>query len=362
MARNRMVKPEFWSDERIGMLSHTARLLFIGMWNFADDEGKISANSVYLKSSIFPYDDIEIISSLEELESRLLICKYIANRSEFYFIYNFLKHQRIDRPNESRIPNPLIKDDNVRKFYFDLVDGICPDCGRELLLKESPTVPNSYESDNNFDWTTTLNGKDSRVLSIDHIQSLADGGNNHPLNLRAVCISCNKKKGKKTLKRQILLDDNSANSSRIVGDDSALKISKDKLSKNEDNKNEKATHPLQIFILNDLPTVSKLKDQLTENQAEKLASDFEDATIKEVLTAMENYKPLLTKYKSVNLTLRNWINIRNQRMNEKLIKEKKGNGEQNNTTVRKFAKGATSAKDINAGLDKAFGKDTVGAG
>lgn len=47
---------------------------------------------------------------------------------------------------------------------------------------------------------------------------------------------------------------------------------------------------------------------------------------------------------------------------EKLIKEKNGNGKQDNVTVRKFAKGATSAKDINAGLDKAFGKNTTGTG
>ena len=44
MARNRIIKPEFWADAKIGRLSFGARLLYIAMWNFADDYGIISAS------------------------------------------------------------------------------------------------------------------------------------------------------------------------------------------------------------------------------------------------------------------------------------------------------------------------------
>ncbi len=84
----------------------------------------------------------------------------------------------------------------------------------------------------------------------------------------------------------------------------------DSNSLSKEKEKEKEKDPLQLYIFKELPTVSKLKDQLTKEQSEKLISEFDENLVKEILVAMENYKPLLTKYKSVNLTLRNWIKIR----------------------------------------------------
>jgi hypothetical protein len=41
MARIRTIKPEFWTDEKIVECSFEARLMFIGMFNFADDKGNL---------------------------------------------------------------------------------------------------------------------------------------------------------------------------------------------------------------------------------------------------------------------------------------------------------------------------------
>lgn len=96
--------------------------------------------------------------------------------------------------------------------------------------------------------------------------------------------------------------------------------SKVKESKGEDtnvSKSEKKeisiTHPLQIFVRDNFPTVSKLKNQLTEKECGKLTADYSKTEIKEILEQMENYKPLLTKSQSVNLTIRNWINRERKR-------------------------------------------------
>ena len=70
------------------------------------------------------------------------------------------------------------------------------------------------------------------------------------------------------------------------------------------------THPLQKFILDNLPTVSKLELQLTNEQCEKLISEFKKDAIKDILESMENSKQLTKKYKSVNLTIRQWIKTR----------------------------------------------------
>jgi DNA replication protein DnaD len=84
-----------------------------------------------------------------------------------------------------------------------------------------------------------------------------------------------------------------------------------KYNNDNNDKNDKNsinnTHPLQIWIEENLQSVRKLSSQLTEKQIEELLKEYSIEKIKDILGAMENYKPLLTKYKSVNLTLRNWI-------------------------------------------------------
>ena len=56
MARSRIIKPEFWSDEKLAKLSLQARLLYIGLWNTSDDAGTTQGHPLWLKSQIFPYD------------------------------------------------------------------------------------------------------------------------------------------------------------------------------------------------------------------------------------------------------------------------------------------------------------------
>lgn len=101
MARIRTIKPEFWTSEQIMECSTTARLLFIGMWNFCDDAGRHPASSKTLKAEVFPGDDItsdEVGVMLDELEANGLIERYeVAERQ--YFQVTGWHHQKIDRPN-----------------------------------------------------------------------------------------------------------------------------------------------------------------------------------------------------------------------------------------------------------------------
>jgi uncharacterized protein YdaU (DUF1376 family) len=70
------------------------------------------------------------------------------------------------------------------------------------------------------------------------------------------------------------------------------------------------THPLQVFIRDNCPQVSKLKKQITAEECEKLLSKFNNTEIADTLVAMENFKQLTSKYVSVYLTLNNWLNRR----------------------------------------------------
>jgi hypothetical protein len=102
MARNRMITPEFWEDEKIGKLSVYAKLFFIGMWNFADDKGYIRNNPIVLKAKIFPYENIEN-SKIEMLVNELLSLKILEEKNRILKIKNFLKHQKIKNPSEKSL-------------------------------------------------------------------------------------------------------------------------------------------------------------------------------------------------------------------------------------------------------------------
>jgi hypothetical protein len=105
MARKRIIDPEFWSDEEIGQWSYAARLFYIGLWNFADDSGRFKAHNDLLKAQIFPYEKkIDIDKLKKELNHK--IQWYEVEGLQYGYIRNFLKHQRIDRPTDSKLPEP----------------------------------------------------------------------------------------------------------------------------------------------------------------------------------------------------------------------------------------------------------------
>lgn len=108
MARIRSIKPEFPQSEDIGKLSRDARLLFIQLWTIADDFGKARAASRMLASLLFPYDDDApslIDGWLSELERGEHIRRYNVDGSQYLEIANWLKHQKIDHPTPSRLPD-----------------------------------------------------------------------------------------------------------------------------------------------------------------------------------------------------------------------------------------------------------------
>ena len=104
MARIRTIKPEFWTDEKIIQLSPFARLLFLGMWNYADDHGGIESSEPQLKMRILPADPVDVHDLLKELLAHGLLIEYSVNDARYYHIKNFPKHQKINRPSNPRVP------------------------------------------------------------------------------------------------------------------------------------------------------------------------------------------------------------------------------------------------------------------
>lgn len=105
--RIRSIKPEFPQSESMGRVSRDARLAFILMWTRSDDAGRLRGNSRMLASYLFPYDDDApslIDAWIAELVREQCIDLYAVGGATYVQVRNWLKHQRIDKPSESKLP------------------------------------------------------------------------------------------------------------------------------------------------------------------------------------------------------------------------------------------------------------------
>lgn len=108
MSRIRTVKPEFWTSEQVMECSPLARLAFIGMWNFCDDNGVHPASCKTLKAEVFPGDDLtaaDVQTLVNELLQQRLLVEFHAESRRWWFVTGW-HHQLINRPSKSRYPLP----------------------------------------------------------------------------------------------------------------------------------------------------------------------------------------------------------------------------------------------------------------
>lgn len=113
MARRRMIDPNFWGSPDVSKLSHFDRLVLIGLISNADDYGKGFSAPAYVRSTIFPYEDIQtkkITTALGNIQSYCEISFYEINGGQFYKFNNWGKWQSVDKPYPSKIPEPFATD------------------------------------------------------------------------------------------------------------------------------------------------------------------------------------------------------------------------------------------------------------
>ena len=154
MARIRTIKPKFWDDIKIGRISRDARLLYIGMWTFCDDLGVIIAEPIWLKSKIFPYDQIQI-QQFEKICSELLRNGFISlfsyNDEKFYYLPKFSRHQVINKPNYDEVyirkellfSNIDIITEQSRNNHGLITEQYVPIIGEEKDNNIPPIIPQS---------------------------------------------------------------------------------------------------------------------------------------------------------------------------------------------------------------------------
>lgn len=96
MAKIRTIKEAFWTDDLLVQCSFAARLFFIGLWQFADDDGVFEWRPLTLKLKVFPHDLVDVAVLLDELLCRQLIARFDFDGKMFGIVRNFAKHQKVD--------------------------------------------------------------------------------------------------------------------------------------------------------------------------------------------------------------------------------------------------------------------------
>lgn len=110
MPRIRTIKPELWSSPLIGELEFDTRLLFIALWNWADDYGRGTANPRELAGFAFPHDDnvdsADIRRMLGGIHRVFGVEFYTSGGRPYYAIPTWERHQKIDKRAKERHPAP----------------------------------------------------------------------------------------------------------------------------------------------------------------------------------------------------------------------------------------------------------------
>ena len=113
MARIRNIKPDFWTDEKLVELEPWERLLFIGLWTFADDEGYMPYSPRRIKMQVFPGDSLEVSRGLQNLISSGSLTLYESDAGQVIRITNWIRHQKVSNPSKSKYRHLGLADDEA---------------------------------------------------------------------------------------------------------------------------------------------------------------------------------------------------------------------------------------------------------
>ena len=167
--RIRTIRPEFYESETIGALSWDARLVFISLWSYAEDNGVNRDNARLIRGTCFAYDaDVSverIEAALDELESAGCIRRYTQNGKRLLWIPNFHRYQKIDRPSLTHFTPPEDGSTDTREYSRDT---------SEYSTPHHDTLPTH---------SGTVDSTDTREYSMDTHEtpaSTSENGRNKP--------------------------------------------------------------------------------------------------------------------------------------------------------------------------------------
>jgi len=106
--RIRTIKPQFFHDEELADLGDVACLIYIGLWCYADRQGRLEDRPRYLQSQIRPYDPETWPAAFDALVTGGWVVRYTVNGRSYLHLPKFAEHQRPHHTEpHSALPDPV---------------------------------------------------------------------------------------------------------------------------------------------------------------------------------------------------------------------------------------------------------------
>ena len=109
MGKKRTIDSKIRTSQSFAGLTYRQRDLWQGIITTADDQGRMHANPMYVRSAVWPYDDIkpdEVAADLEALNLAGYIDTYLANDAEYLQIVKWWEYQQMQWAMKSDDPAP----------------------------------------------------------------------------------------------------------------------------------------------------------------------------------------------------------------------------------------------------------------
>ncbi len=116
MARDRKLPSDFWTWEAVIDCAAMTRLLFLGLWNFADSFGVQPLRPRTIRLQVFPGDPIaddQVRAMIDELVARGLLRIYTVDEAEYLEIVDWRLIQRVGKRARRRYPGDPARPDPV---------------------------------------------------------------------------------------------------------------------------------------------------------------------------------------------------------------------------------------------------------
>lgn len=160
MARARNIKPQLFDNEVLAELDPFARLLFIGLWCWADREGRLEDRPKRIHKEILGYDSCDCDRLLNDLHRTGFITRYSVGGEKYIQITKFTKHQN---------PHHQEKESVIPEFILDKSE-ITPRQD-EIITEPIVLIPDSLilipDSLNQIPDTVEQGGKPPKVVSAE---------------------------------------------------------------------------------------------------------------------------------------------------------------------------------------------------
>lgn len=117
MPTRRMIDPRLWQSETLAKLTLGQRLLFIGLFSNADDQGRLRAHPALIRSLVFPYDDTpldQLETDLQAIADAECIQLYETEGRRCLQVINWWHYQKPQWAYPSQIPSPEGWQDKLR--------------------------------------------------------------------------------------------------------------------------------------------------------------------------------------------------------------------------------------------------------